>query len=100
MATAAAALTARQILLSGSMYMATPRLRKHYEGGFQPTMTRREASLILAIRESSPHDRIKEKHKKLMIANHPDSGGSDLIAAKVNEAKDVLLGKKKQETIF
>ena len=100
LATAAAALTARQILLSGSRYMATPRLRKHYEGGFQPTMTRREASLILAIRESSPHDRIKEKHKKLMIANHPDSGGSDLIAAKVNEAKDVLLGKKKQETIF
>ena len=51
-------------------------------------------------RESSPHERIKAVHKKLMIGNHPDSGGSDLIAAKVNEAKDVLLGKKKQETIF
>ena len=43
---------------------------------------------------------MKAVHKKLMIANHPDSGGSDLIAAKVNEAKDILLGKKKQETIF
>ncbi len=51
-------------------------------------------------RESSPEDRVKAVHKKLMIANHPDGGGSDLIAAKVNEAKDILLGKKKQETIF
>mmetsp|Transcript_10077 Transcript_10077/g.34810 ORF Transcript_10077/g.34810 Transcript_10077/m.34810 type:complete len:81 (+) Transcript_10077:318-560(+) len=80
--------------------MASPRIRKHYEGGFQQSMTRREAALILGIRESSPLDRVKATHKKLMIANHPDSGGSDYVAAKVNEAKDVLLGKKKQETIF
>ena len=37
---------------------------------------------------------MKEAHRKIMIANHPDSGGSDYIASKVNEAKDVLLGKK------
>jgi DnaJ family protein C protein 19 len=27
-----------------------PSLRKFYEGGFQPTMTRREAALILGVR--------------------------------------------------
>lgn len=29
---------------------ATARMRKFYEGGFQPTMTRREAALILGVR--------------------------------------------------
>lgn len=29
---------------------AVPRMRKFYEGGFQPVMTRREAALILGVR--------------------------------------------------
>jgi len=47
------------------------------------------------VRESAPEQKVKEAHRKIMIANHPDAGGSSYIAAKVNEAKDVLLGKKK-----
>ncbi|KAJ4978762.1 hypothetical protein NE237_009542 [Protea cynaroides] len=73
----------------------TARIRKFYDGGFQPTMTKREAALILGIRENATPDKVKEAHRKVMVANHPDAGGSHYLASKVNEAKDVMLGKTK-----
>ncbi|GFP85919.1 mitochondrial import inner membrane translocase subunit tim14-3, partial [Phtheirospermum japonicum] len=73
----------------------TARMRKFYEGGFQPKMTRREAALILGVRESTPIDKIREAHRRVMVANHPDAGGSHYIASKINEAKEILLGKSK-----
>lgn len=44
------------------------------QGGFQQEMTRREAALILGLRESAAADRIKEAHRRIMTANHPDQG--------------------------
>jgi len=35
-------------------------------------------------------DKIKEAHKRVMVANHPDAGGSHYVASKINEAKDIL----------
>jgi DnaJ family protein C protein 19 len=70
-------------------------MRRFYEGGFQPTMTRREAALILGIRENVAADKVKEAHRRVMVANHPDAGGSHYLASKINEAKDVMLGKTK-----
>ena len=58
-------------------------------------MTRKEAALILGVRESSAAKRIKEAHRKLLILNHPDTGGSTFIAGKINEAKELLLKGKK-----
>lgn len=63
-------------------------------------MTRREASQILGVRESAAEERIKEAHIRVMKANHPDLGGSSYIAEKVNEAKDMLLGKKNRSSAF
>lgn len=64
---------------------------KYYEGGFEDTMTKREAALILGVRESSSAQRIKEAHRKLLVLNHPDTGGSTFMAGKINEAKELLL---------
>lgn len=70
---------------------------KYYEGGFEERMTRREAALILGVRESSSVRRIKEAHRKLLVLNHPDTGGSTYISGKINEAKELLLkGKSKK----
>jgi DnaJ family protein C protein 19 len=69
---------------------------KYYEGGFEDTMTKREAALILGVRESSSPQRIKDAHRKLLILNHPDTGGSTYISGKINEAKELLLKGKQR----
>ncbi|CAB3408981.1 unnamed protein product [Caenorhabditis bovis] len=63
---------------------------KYYRGGFEAKMSRREAALILGVPASAKPQRIKEAHKKIMIVNHPDRGGSPYLAAKINEAKDLM----------
>ena len=62
-----------------------------YKGGFQDTMDRKEAALILGLRESADKKRIQDHHRRLLGLNHPDTGGSTFIATKINEAKDMLL---------
>jgi hypothetical protein len=55
-------------------------------------MTRDEALRILELHgEPSPAD-IVEAHRRLMMANHPDRGGSAYLAALINQAKEVLTG--------
>jgi DnaJ family protein C protein 19 len=96
LAVGAAAYAARTAIVAFQSFKAAgPRMKQFYKGGFLPEMNRREASQILGVRESAPDEKIKEAHRRIMIANHPDAGGSSFIAAKVNEAKDILMGKKK-----
>lgn len=61
------------------------------KGGFGQKMTAREALQILNLKETNLSvAKLKEQHRKLMMANHPDKGGSSLLATKVNEAKEFL----------
>lgn len=58
-------------------------------------MTREEAYAVLGIAPGATEAEIRAAHKRLMRAAHPDSGGSDWVAARINQARDVLLGRRR-----
>ena len=54
-------------------------------------MTVEEARDILNLAADAGRDEIVKAHRRLIQKVHPDRGGSDALAARVNEAKEVLL---------
>lgn len=74
--------------------------QQHQSGGSsQPpprrragAMTPEEAYQVLGLQPGATEAEIRAAHHRLMRTAHPDSGGSDWLATRINLARDVLLG--------
>lgn len=56
------------------------------------SMNREEALAILGLAEDATQEAIQAAHRALIQKLHPDRGGNDYLAAKINQARDFLLG--------
>jgi DnaJ-domain-containing protein 1 len=52
-----------------------------------------EAYAILGLAAGATADQIRDAHRRLMKQLHPDHGGTDYLATKINRARDVLLNR-------
>lgn len=62
------------------------------QGNSGGQMRRAEALAVLGLDEKATDEDIVNAHRKLMQKLHPDRGGNDYLASKINQAKDELLG--------
>jgi hypothetical protein len=60
--------------------------------GPRSDMTRAEALAVLGLAEGASEEEIRAAHRRLIRRTHPDAGGTADLAARINRAKDVLVG--------
>lgn len=65
--------------------------RRPPPSGSRTGMSRDEALAVLGLAEGATSDEIRAAHRRLIQRMHPDVGGSADLAARINQAKDVLL---------
>lgn len=61
------------------------------------SMTLDEAAAVLGVAVDASDDDVRAAHRKLIGQLHPDKGGSDYLAAKINDARKFMLEKRGQQ---
>ena len=65
--------------------------QQDYQPGSYSELSTEEAYKILGLEAGASQEEILKAHKRLIQRLHPDRGGSDYLAAKINAAKDKLV---------
>lgn len=97
-------LTGRAPAALGALALLGPMLYQNWQAGrgrrpegvarpaARAALSRQEALEVLGLDPGATEAEIREAHLRLMRAAHPDAGGSDWLASRINQARDVLLG--------
>lgn len=88
----AAALLEAYLQRAGPIASAQRHIPASPESGGEDGMTVREALDVLGLNEGADLTSVHTAHRRLMRGADPDAGGSPYLAARIDEARDVLVG--------
>lgn len=74
--------------------LGRPKPERRARSGPETDMTKAQAASLLGISPTASEIEIQAAYRRAMKSAHPDVGGSDEQAARVQQARDVLLGER------
>ena len=83
------------LLMAGAMFWAAYRRKKASPGAVMPLD---EARALLGVAPDASLAEIRDAHRRLISKVHPDAGGSEELANRVNVARDTLVAEMNRRT--